>query len=81
MFMLSALINESCHILSTCRQFKSVKTNGYVLFFFQTQHRFLHKKHLLYYMYANFQNYLFKEINVLGRKRNFERQTTNQTNQ
>ena len=48
-----------------------MKTNGYVMFFFQTQHRFLHKKHLLFYMYANFQNYLFKEINVLGRKRNF----------
>ena len=48
-------------MFSTCGQFESRKPNA-VLFFFQTQHRFLHKKHLLLYIYANFINFVLGNL-------------------
>jgi len=44
-------------MLSTCGQFESSKPL-LRCFSFQTQHRYLHKKQLLYFMYAYFLKYL-----------------------
>ena len=39
-----------------------------VVFVYQTQHRFLNKKHLLYYRYGISLNYLFRKVIIWERK-------------
>ena len=40
-------------------------------FVFQIEHRFLNKKHLLLFMYANFLKYLFRKLINWEQKCNF----------
>ena len=56
---------------STCGQFESRKTNVMMFFFFQTQHRFLHKKHL-FNICMLMKNFFLKVINW-EQKCNFKR--------
>ena len=54
-------------MFSTCKQFESGEINV-VLFFFQTLHRFIDKKYIEQYIYANFLNYFIKVINFREQK-------------
>jgi len=63
------LTGQSLKNFITCRQFESKKSNVVMVFSL----RFLHKMHLLYYMYDKFFQYLFRNLFNWERMDNFKK--------